>query len=349
MSQIKRKFIEDNAVSGAKIRLDNNETFKARNAANSADIDILKIRTDNILEFQVLPQANSSLPVPSAPKEFATIEYIQNVIQGKQDAKDAVNVLADANIPLTGSVPLVIDGVTVTAGMRVLLTAQTTASQNGIYTIGISGTYTLTRSTDANTSAAVTSGLYTVVISGTLYSGYEAILTTADPIVLDTTSLTFAKYPSTIALVAGDMLNRSGNTWTVDLASLSGLESTNAGNDAGQLRVKVDTASLEKDQSTRRDPSTGATMAKKPKKASFTLSPTDITNQFVDLTDVASQGSVEFRVVGAGAQEETTDYTVNYTGGVGSKTRITFAGGLATGGVSALVSTDIVNVYYEAW
>jgi hypothetical protein len=349
MSQIKRKFIEDNAVSGAKIRLDNNETFKARNAANSADIDILKIRTDNILEFQVLPQANSSLPVPSAPKEFATIEYIQNVIQGKQDAKDAVNVLADANIPLTGAVPLVIDGVTLTAGMRVLLTAQTTASQNGIYTMGISGTYTLTRSSDANTSAAVTSGLYTVVISGTLYSGYEAILTTADPIVLDTTSLTFAKYPSTIALVAGDMLNRSGNTWTVDLASLSGLESTNAGNDAGQLRVKTDTASLEKDQSTRRDPSTGATMAKKPKKASFTLSPTDITNQFVDLTDVASQNSVEFRVVGAGAQEETTDYTVNYTGGVGSKTRITFAGGLATGGVSALVATDVVVVYYTAW
>lgn len=350
MSQIKRKFIEANAVGGAQILLDNNQTLRARNAANTADVDIIKVRTDDVLEYQVLPQASTSLPIPSAPKEFATIEYIQNVIQGKQDAKDAVNALADTNQALTGSTPLVIDGLTITLGMRVLLTGQTTASENGIYTYSVSGpTYTLTRSNDANTNAAVTTGLYTMVISGTVYSGYEAILTTPDPIVLDTTALTFAKYPSTISLVAGDMLIRTGNTWSVDLAPLGGLESTNLGNDLGQLRVKTDQAPLEKDQSTRRDPTTGAVSAKRAKKQAFTLSATDITNQFVDLSSIAEDGSVMLAVAGAGAQFEGDDFTVNYTGGVSGKTRVTFVGGLASAGVSALVSGDKIVVTYRAF
>lgn len=51
MSQLKRKFIEDNAVNGAKIRLDNNEMLRGRNAANSADVDILRITTADQLEL----------------------------------------------------------------------------------------------------------------------------------------------------------------------------------------------------------------------------------------------------------------------------------------------------------
>ena len=68
MSQVQRKFIADNANNGAKIRLDNGETLRARNAANSADIDILKVRADDVIEFLALPEVNPSLPIPSAPK-----------------------------------------------------------------------------------------------------------------------------------------------------------------------------------------------------------------------------------------------------------------------------------------
>ena len=350
MSQIKRKFIEDNAVSGAKIRLDNNETLRGRNAAGNSDIDIVKVRTDDVVEAQALIQVSSSLPIPSQPKEYATVEYIQNVIQGKSDAKDAVNALADSNIALTGTTPLTIDGITITNGMRVGLTGQTTASANGIYTMTITGpNYTLARSSDADVSAEVTSGLYFLVIAGTVYAGYEVILTTADPIVLDTTALTFAKYPSTISQIAGDMLTRTGNTWSVDLAPLGGLESTNPGNDSGQLRAKTDTAALEKDQTTRRDPTTGAIMAKDSRTHSVTLTATDITNQYIDLPDVATDSSVNLLVVGGGAQVIGDDFTLNYTGGVSGKTRVFFAGGLASTGASALVTGDKLVVMYTAW
>lgn len=51
MSLIKGKFIEDGAVTGAKIKLDNNQTLKGRNAADNADVDILKVNTSDQIEL----------------------------------------------------------------------------------------------------------------------------------------------------------------------------------------------------------------------------------------------------------------------------------------------------------
>lgn len=348
MTQINKKFIANDAVDDTKIKLNNNAGLRARNAANSADLVIVKLNASDVPEFAITPVAAAAAPVPSAAKQFATVEYVQNVVAAKGDAKDSVDYLADVNVPLTGAT-LTVDSGTPTAGMRIALTAQTTASQNGIYTLGISGTYTLTRASDANTNAQVTSGMFFMVTQGTVYQGYEVLLTTPDAIVLDTTALTFVKYPSTLTQTAGDMLLKTGNNWTVDLQSLGGLESSNAGNAAGQLRVKTDQAATEKDKSTRLDSTTGAVSGRRSKKAPFTLVAGDITNQYVDLPDVAGDSSVQLFVAGAPPQIEGTDFTVNYTGGASSKTRITFAGGLATAGASALVATDVLSVVYTAF
>ncbi len=355
MSQIITKFIQDNAVTGAKMRLNNNETARARNQANTADVDLHKLTTGDVWEFQAQPTAASALPIPSAPKEYTTVEYVQNYVMGKTDAKDAVNLLQSTNLALTGVAPLTIDGVTVTSGMRIALTGQTTGTENGVYVATIVAlTYSMARATDFDhvndaSGKEVTTGAYFKVISGTVYSGWEAILTTADPVQIGVSSIDFAANPTIQALTAGDMLRKTGNDFSLDTATDGGLESTNPGNATGQVRVKTDTAALEKDQTTRRDPTTGAVVARKSKKQPFTLTPTDITNQYVDLPDVAGTGSVVFTAVGGGDQVETDDYTINYTGGVLSKTRITFAGGLATGGVSALVNGDKLVIGYTSF
>lgn len=355
MTQIVTKFIQDNAVTGAKMRLGNNETFRARNFAGSADVDLFKLNVGDVFEMLKQPTAAAALPIPTSSKDYITVEYATNYLMGKTDAKDAVNLLADTDVPLTGSTPLTIDSTTATNGMRIALTGQTTDSQNGVYDLAITGgTYTLTRSTDfdqVNDAGGneVTTGAYFKVISGTVYSGWEAILTTTDPITIGTTSLTFALNPTTIALSGGDMIMKVGNDFSVDLATNGGLESTSPGSAAGQLRVMVDTAALEKYQTTRLDPSSGAVVARMSRKQAFTLSSTDITNQYIDLDAVAGQNSINFWVDGGGTQNEVDDYTVNYTGGTAGKTRITFAGGLATGGVSALVATDNVTVTYTSF
>lgn len=372
MSQILRKFIADNAVNGAKIRLNNNETLRARNAANTADVDLLKLDTANQLTFTVLPFADTALAIPTSDKQFATVEYIKNYVNGKGDAKDAVAYFANGNITgtfnagnattpasLVGTAALVIDGKTfsgsdvTTPPMRIALGGQTAGLQNGIYDLTAAGasSFTLTRSNDFDGlenagGTEVTQGAYFSVVSGTVYSGYEVVLTTADPIVINTTALSFVKYPSTLSLIGGDMITKSGNTFSVDLQTNGGLESSNPGNDAGQLRIKTDAAALEKDKTTTINTGNNSLVARKTVKQTFTLSATDITNQYIDLLNIAGDSSVIFYVEGGPTQREGGDYSVNYTGGTGGKTRISFTGGLATAGVSALAAGDIVTIQY---
>ena len=96
MSQVQRKFIANDAINGSKIRLDNNEVLRARNAANTADVSILKVDATDALELQLLPVAAGALPIPTSDKQFATVEYIKNYVLGKVDAKDAVNLMAES-------------------------------------------------------------------------------------------------------------------------------------------------------------------------------------------------------------------------------------------------------------
>lgn len=80
-------------------------------------------------------------------------------------------------------------------------------------------------------------------------------------------------------------------------------------------------------------------------KESITLVAGDITNQYVDLAQTIKANSLML-VVGGVVQIEGVDYTINLTGGAGGVTRLTFAGGLATGGASELVATDILRISY---
>lgn len=93
---------------------------------------------------------------------------------------------------------------------------------------------------------------------------------------------------------------------------------------------------------------TGSGGSVTPNKETFVLSPTNITNQFVDLAHVALTGSLLIQVKGLGAILEGAlyDYSVSYTGGAGGNTRITFLNDLATGGAAALVATDVMQVNY---
>lgn len=50
MSQLIKKFIGNDQVDGTKIHLDNNQAIRARNAADSADINILKLDASNIVQ-----------------------------------------------------------------------------------------------------------------------------------------------------------------------------------------------------------------------------------------------------------------------------------------------------------
>lgn len=84
-------------------------------------------------------------------------------------------------------------------------------------------------------------------------------------------------------------------------------------------------------------------------KETFVLVSGDITNGYIDLANVARTDSITFIVKGLGPLLEgaSYDYSVNYTGGAGGNTRITFLNDIATGGGSALVAGDVIQVKYS--
>jgi hypothetical protein len=99
------------------------------------------------------------------------------------------------------------DGLTYVAGDRVLLVAQTTASQNGPYVVGTvtTGTAPLTRPTDFVAGQVVPGGVLFEVNEGTVFAGTTWKVVTAGPITVGTTNFTI--YPKAVTvpvtLVAG--------------------------------------------------------------------------------------------------------------------------------------------------
>ena len=156
-----------------------------------------------------------TVPTPSNNTDAATKAYVDTIKQGSIDIKDSVRVTSTANIAIASALTngSTIDGVTVATGNRVLLKNQTDASENGIYAVVASGA--ASRTLDANTNTLVTSGMYTYVAEGTAGNAIGFVLTTADPITLDTTNLTFTQFSSAGSIAAGTGMTKTSNTLDV--------------------------------------------------------------------------------------------------------------------------------------
>jgi hypothetical protein len=112
----------------------------------------------------------------------------------ESDFKSSCRVATTSNVTLSGGTPATVDGVNLQVNDRVLVTGQTNATENGIYfvsTLGSGSNGSWTRALDANENAEVSSGLILTVTEGTLHSSSIWKLTTADPISIGTTELTF--------------------------------------------------------------------------------------------------------------------------------------------------------------
>lgn len=127
------------------------------------------------------------------------------------------------------------DSVTLIVGDRLLVKDEVTGANRGIYTVTAVGSggapWSLTRATDSDTSAEVTTGLTVVVEEGTANGGKPFILTTANPITINTTALAFSVLASA---TAGNGLTGTGslavlaNGATIDV-SASGVKVATSG------------------------------------------------------------------------------------------------------------------------
>ena len=138
------------------------------------------------------------------------------------DFKQAVRVVATTNVTLTNGAVDTIDSVLLAVSDRVLVTAQSTASQNGLYRVSVLGTGangTWVRSSDGDATGDMSAGMLVSVTEGTVYKDTQWQLTTDNPIVLATTSLVFAQTSSGGgSYTAGTGLTLTGSAFSVNVA-----------------------------------------------------------------------------------------------------------------------------------
>ena len=157
----------------------------------------------------------TGLGYPTASTDAASKLYVDTVAQGL-DAKYSVVATTTVNGTLATAYENgdIIDGVTLATGNRILIKDQTTATENGIYVVNVSGAPT--RATDFATGATV-AGAFVFIEQGTLYAdtGFVCTSNTGTDIV-DTDSLAFVQFSSAGQITAGTGLTKTGNTLSVN-------------------------------------------------------------------------------------------------------------------------------------
>lgn len=156
-------------------------------------------------------QKLTNVAAPTAATDGANKAYVDAAIQGL-NVKTSARVASAANV--TVATPgTAIDGVTLTSGDRVLLMAQTTGSQNGLYVFNGSSS-AMTRTADADTAAEVQSAFVFVEEGTSADNGF--VMATNAPITLGTTALTWTQFSGAGEITAGSGLSKSGNTLSID-------------------------------------------------------------------------------------------------------------------------------------
>lgn len=141
-------------------------------------------------------------------------------IDAKESARLATTIL-DGNIDLIGATfGGTIDGISVNDQDRILIKNQTLGEENGIYIYDLA-TNTFSRSVDADSSIEVNSGMYVFIEEGPTNSDSGWILSTPNPIILNTTPLLFVQFTGAGQITAGDGLSKTGNTLDVNVDNIT--------------------------------------------------------------------------------------------------------------------------------
>ena len=162
----------------------------------------------------------------------ATQAYVDAQVQQaifNQDWKASCRVASTANVSLSAA-PSAVDGVTLTAGDRLLLKNQTAGAENGIWVFSAAGS-ALVRANDADSSTELTSQMAVSIEQGAANTKTTWRLTNTGAITVGTTALVFENFAtiSNVSLsTANKAMTASVTTANGDVACATALVSTPA-------------------------------------------------------------------------------------------------------------------------
>jgi hypothetical protein len=180
--QIAKEQIKNNAIDNNKLDLSANYTFTGTLAAAT----------------------------PSADSDVAIKSYVDGLVSGLH-WKEAVEAATTANITLSGT--QTVDGVSLSAGDRILVKDQSDATENGIYVVAASG---WSRATDMDAGSEFPAAAV-FVKAGTLNDNLGFTCTNDSAPTLGTDNINFTQFNGAANITAGDGLAKSGNTLSVNV------------------------------------------------------------------------------------------------------------------------------------
>jgi len=170
-----------------------------------------KVAVSSVTETELGYVSGVSSAIQTQMDTKATTSYVDNAIAGMRtrivcEAATTANLTTATDLQNGDTV----DGVTLATGDEVLVKNQSTASQNGIYTVVSSGA--ASRSTEYNAIDEI-SGQMVVVNQGTANDNTIWLCTTDSTATLDSTDITFTKVtPSTSGTVTSIGLSDAGSS-----------------------------------------------------------------------------------------------------------------------------------------
>jgi hypothetical protein len=165
-------------------------------------------------------QTITNLADPVNSSDAATKSFVEATAQGL-DVKDSCVAATTANITISTALNNndILDGVTLSTGDRVLVKDQSTATENGIYVVGASPARA-----DDLAAGADAAGFFTFVEQGSVNADNGFVCTSnKGSAVVGTNNLTIAQFSGAGQITAGDGLDKSGNTLSLDLKTNGGL------------------------------------------------------------------------------------------------------------------------------
>lgn len=184
-------------------------TVNGKGLATAASQASLSDLSSPSADFSFASNKLTNLADPTNPQDAATKYYVDSVAQGL-DPKASCVVATTGNLTTISGL-LTIDGVTVSAGDRVLVKNQTASQNNGIYVASASA---WTRATDMDTWAEVPNA-FTFVEGGSTQSDSGWVCTSAAGGTIGTTPITFVQFSGAGTYVAGTGLTLTGNEFSI--------------------------------------------------------------------------------------------------------------------------------------
>ena len=248
------------------------------------------VRTNTLAEMAAPAAAVSlnsqkitNLADPTADADAANKGYVDGVAQGLE-VKASVVATTTANGTLSSAFAngSTIDGVSLSTNDRILIKDQSTQTENGIYKVNASGAPTRV---DDLANGADAAGAFVFVEQGTVNAENGFVCTSnKGSAVVGTNNLVFSQFSGAGQIIAGDGLDKSGNTLSLDLKSNGGLvfEST-------ELAVNLSASSITGTLAVS-DGGTGATSASNARSNLGLVIGTDVEPHSDKLTELATMG-----------------------------------------------------------